>query len=761
MASPGPPPFSFHCIICIEPFDFHERYPVVLPCGHTYLCACCANQIERCVECRMSLFVTPSSVATLPSPPSTTPPSPTGLGARRVPPPLNRGAYSYSSLMGNGGRRVNSYRGSPSTASFESSTAASFPLRVTETKVRFPLPRNLVLIDLMTAAAAASLARGKANRTPDIMLLEQPRCDAITNRVSSHVKNSPFATSERRDDRLTGSASPLSNGEDSRTSCDDHASTPGTKHIGELTDDHADCPSVDKTTQPLYCGNDDDDDDDDDDEEEEENYDSADDDERVIDSIRSAVSDYGTYVVRDKFGVFIRQAMNPSKDNLIANEFAEGSLIVSAAEPGTERHSVAITSHEKLLDEKPMVLRSTSSEGTLATKHAEFGCKIQIVSFRNGVAKLARGEGHIIAYQEHQLVKVGPPVDRVCLLEGMINSTAMSMDQLGDSLQSMRQQRENLLIQLQQELAMEENRSLAPVIQPPPPPPPSDSDSDVDPFGPSPDTLDLIPNYAESKNIQSLPILRNSNVVGALPPSRTVPNFQPSSPVTDENSRFPDMNRCGIGTTVTDYHLDFSNSLPFFDPCGNSTPDPIYPIQKRDCQGTRTRPPSLASHSMENLGCSVFFTGERYRSWDNECDHERAVSETTHNEIENENHFLSGRSTPSSPTASTTPDTANTPQKEQEERQPLSTVTHVPSRRESDSFSFQRPTYAAARPRSHSISRHVILDFRTGLSGHMALTSTCIDSERRPIIPRRSEIRMMGEHRGISWIKKIRTKALS
>jgi hypothetical protein len=34
-------PFSFHCIICIEEFEPKDRYPVVLPCGHTYVCNHC------------------------------------------------------------------------------------------------------------------------------------------------------------------------------------------------------------------------------------------------------------------------------------------------------------------------------------------------------------------------------------------------------------------------------------------------------------------------------------------------------------------------------------------------------------------------------------------------------------------------------------------------------------------------------------------------------------------------------------------------
>jgi len=57
MAS-GHSPFSFHCMICFEEFHPTERYPVVLPCGHTYVCSTCANRLEKCMECRTPLFST-------------------------------------------------------------------------------------------------------------------------------------------------------------------------------------------------------------------------------------------------------------------------------------------------------------------------------------------------------------------------------------------------------------------------------------------------------------------------------------------------------------------------------------------------------------------------------------------------------------------------------------------------------------------------------------------------------------------------------
>ena len=50
--------FSFHCMICFEEFEVAVRYPVVLPCGHTYVCNLCAERLEKCMECRTSLVIT-------------------------------------------------------------------------------------------------------------------------------------------------------------------------------------------------------------------------------------------------------------------------------------------------------------------------------------------------------------------------------------------------------------------------------------------------------------------------------------------------------------------------------------------------------------------------------------------------------------------------------------------------------------------------------------------------------------------------------
>ncbi|CAB9500040.1 expressed unknown protein [Seminavis robusta] len=48
-------PFSFHCRICYERLNLTDRPPVVLPCGHTYICQQCSQRLTRCMECRVRI----------------------------------------------------------------------------------------------------------------------------------------------------------------------------------------------------------------------------------------------------------------------------------------------------------------------------------------------------------------------------------------------------------------------------------------------------------------------------------------------------------------------------------------------------------------------------------------------------------------------------------------------------------------------------------------------------------------------------------
>jgi hypothetical protein len=116
-------PFSFHCMICFEEFDIERRYPVVLPCGHTYVCNQCAERLEKCMECRTSL------IQIIPRPP----------------------ADGDSLYGGRGGSRWSSRpTGSP---------GAPPPPPI---KRRLPLPKNVVLMSLIEATElAAESVRGQ------------------------------------------------------------------------------------------------------------------------------------------------------------------------------------------------------------------------------------------------------------------------------------------------------------------------------------------------------------------------------------------------------------------------------------------------------------------------------------------------------------------------------------------------------------------------------------------------------------------------
>ena len=117
-------PFSFHCMICFEEFEVDSRYPVVLPCGHTYVCNICAERLERCMECRTPLFIT------LPREPGKQP---------------NPSQYQP------GGRWSRTSPGHSSVDLHAPKTPPQPPI-----KRRLPLPKNVVLLSLIEATELAA-----------------------------------------------------------------------------------------------------------------------------------------------------------------------------------------------------------------------------------------------------------------------------------------------------------------------------------------------------------------------------------------------------------------------------------------------------------------------------------------------------------------------------------------------------------------------------------------------------------------------------
>mmetsp|Transcript_5069 Transcript_5069/g.7345 ORF Transcript_5069/g.7345 Transcript_5069/m.7345 type:complete len:554 (+) Transcript_5069:193-1854(+) len=122
-------PFSLHCVICIEEFTEDDRYPVVLPCGHTYICNQCAERLTKCTECRTPLTISaprPPQIASSPSVPS------------------------YRSRV----------RGVQHRYENPSAKTPSPPKRL-------PLPKNVVLMSLIDSSNALASVNQTTNSDPD------------------------------------------------------------------------------------------------------------------------------------------------------------------------------------------------------------------------------------------------------------------------------------------------------------------------------------------------------------------------------------------------------------------------------------------------------------------------------------------------------------------------------------------------------------------------------------------------------------------
>lgn len=120
----------FHCIICFNEFNMTTRPPVVLPCGHTYVCAPCSKRLRRCMECREPLFIA--------APASKHPPTLNTSSWDRTAPPM------YSTR---GGRYSPSTQQQPVTPPQPGSAPPERPLQIA-----LPIPKNVVLLAMMEAA---------------------------------------------------------------------------------------------------------------------------------------------------------------------------------------------------------------------------------------------------------------------------------------------------------------------------------------------------------------------------------------------------------------------------------------------------------------------------------------------------------------------------------------------------------------------------------------------------------------------------------
>ena len=132
--------FSFHCMICYEGFDNSvSRYPVVLPCGHTYVCNACGERLDRCMECRTPLYITfdPNE----------------GKAAAAA---ANPQAHDIRNSPGSWNRSAVSVRGRGSTSHHSPNPQAQQPPPKL-IKKRIPLPKNVVLLSLIEATELATV----------------------------------------------------------------------------------------------------------------------------------------------------------------------------------------------------------------------------------------------------------------------------------------------------------------------------------------------------------------------------------------------------------------------------------------------------------------------------------------------------------------------------------------------------------------------------------------------------------------------------
>mmetsp|Transcript_10868 Transcript_10868/g.16768 ORF Transcript_10868/g.16768 Transcript_10868/m.16768 type:complete len:521 (-) Transcript_10868:129-1691(-) len=145
-------PFSFTCVICIEQFDKEERYPVVLPCGHTYLCHQCAQRLDKCTECRAPL------TEEIPQP------SQVSSSCRKHPRTSQPVNFRMSQMYGgSSSRSLSSVTRDFNRQATTSQVDSPQPQIV---KKRLPLPKNLVLLSLMEAQSSTIPSTSESEDQP-------------------------------------------------------------------------------------------------------------------------------------------------------------------------------------------------------------------------------------------------------------------------------------------------------------------------------------------------------------------------------------------------------------------------------------------------------------------------------------------------------------------------------------------------------------------------------------------------------------------
>ena len=152
---------SLHCVICFEEFSHKDRPPVVLPCGHTFVCLDCSKRLKRCMECREPLFWTPATAG----------------GGAKGPPVLNGNLNTPQPHLRYAQQTLAARRGySPYRHSMPHQPILQQPPPVTQEPVPLPLPKNLVLLDMIESAERQARILKEASLAEQVVA--EDRCDS-------------------------------------------------------------------------------------------------------------------------------------------------------------------------------------------------------------------------------------------------------------------------------------------------------------------------------------------------------------------------------------------------------------------------------------------------------------------------------------------------------------------------------------------------------------------------------------------------------
>ena len=347
--------FNFHCTICFEAFHPEFRPPVVLPCGHTYLCAPCSKRIKRCMECRTSLFLTPPSECIVENTTLSHPQTQSQTNSRHY--AQTRGRNRTTANLGR-----NAFARSPTPTTAEKTPKEPIPL---------PIPKNLLLISLMDMAGIE--AKAKQNR--------------LIKRREMKIKHKCLPSQE-----LLRLKTVASNSSDCSTEVilTDGNSNENFSPIGS-------CQSDQDVEYDISSSD------------EDEDFDFDDDNERVSTAIGVISSDCGTYAVADQDGLLVLPR-KPSDVDLRERSYSSSlkrptppspRSRISASFKPTSKSPIFKFGNEK--SKKPSSLEKTYNDPPLPYE-IKYGSKVQVVTIEDGWVTLARNAGYLFV-DNKQLVK--------------------------------------------------------------------------------------------------------------------------------------------------------------------------------------------------------------------------------------------------------------------------------------------------------------------------------------------------------------------